>query len=136
MVEDSDEDAELTVHAFSEAGVDARFVRLRDGSEAIDYLLGKDAGHAPEAVLLDLRMPRVDGFAVLSALQADERTREIPVIVMTTSADDEDRLRAYQNGAVGFVRKPLNHREFVRAYTTMDLHWSAALAAFGQPERR
>ena len=136
LVDDSDEDADLTTYAFSQAGVDARLVRLRDGAEALEYLLGEHAGTAPEAVLLDLRMPRVDGFGVLSALQADERTRQLPVIVMTSSVDDEDRLKAYQGGALAFVRKPLNYREFVRAYTTMNLHWSAAIDAFGQSERR
>jgi two-component system, response regulator len=95
LVDDSDDDAELTIRAFSEAGVVARIVRLRDGAQAIEYLLGGDANDLPEAILLDLRMPSVDGFGVLSAIQAEERTRQVPVIVMTTSGDDEDRLKAY-----------------------------------------
>lgn len=135
LVEDTDDDAELTIRAFKDAAVAVEFVRARDGVEAMDYLLGNDVRDLPAAVLLDLRMPRLDGLDVLRAVQANDRTKKLPVIVMTSSPDDEDRLQAYDKGALSFVRKPIDHAEFIRAVRTMGLHWSASLSTFGSADR-
>jgi two-component system response regulator len=131
LVEDTDDDAELTIRAFENAGVKAEIVRAYDGAEALEYLLGGNVKEIPQAVLLDLGLPKVGGLDVLRAIQREDRTRQVPVIVMTTSRDDEHRLMAYDQGALSFVRKPVNYEEFVRAVRTMDLHWSASLSVFG-----
>ena len=131
LVEDTDDDAALTIDAFEEAGVRTPIVRVRDGQEALEYLTAKSANPTPVALLLDLNMPRMGGLELLKELQGIESARQIPVIVMTTSEDDEDRLAAYDRGAVSFVRKPIDFDEFVRAVKTLGLHWSASLSVFG-----
>lgn len=132
LVEDSDDDAELTIRAFERAGVGTRITRTRDGAEALELLRRAARAEAlPEAVLLDLRLPRMDGLEVLKSIHDDERFRRLPVIVMTSSGDDEDRLAALLRGAVSYVRKPVRFEEFVKAATTLGLHWSASISVFG-----
>lgn len=132
LVEDSDDDAELTIRAFERAGVATQIIRARDGAQALALLRGSSRREdLPEAVLLDLRLPGMDGLEVLKSIHDEELLRRLPVIVMTSSRDDEDRLAALGGGALGFVRKPLKYDEFVRAATTLGLHWSASMSVFG-----
>ena len=135
LVEDSDDDAELTIRAFRRAGVRTPLVRVLDGQAAFDYLVGRASGEPPVAVLLDLNLPGMGGLELLKAIEGRESVRQVPVIVMTTSSDDEDRVAALARGAVSFVRKPVYFDQFVRAVKTLGLHWSASLAVFGTADR-
>jgi two-component system response regulator len=130
LVEDNDDDAELTLMAFREANVLNPLIRLDDGVEAVDYLLarGKHAGRAgeelPAVVLLDLNLPRLGGLEVLAAIRGDERTRHLPVVILTSSSDDKDRLSAYANRANSYVQKPVDHDRFVTAARQLGLYWT------------
>lgn len=129
LVEDNDDDAELTTLAFADAKVGNPIVRLTDGIEALDYLLcrgrwaERDAADIPAVVLLDLKLPRLGGLEVLAALRADDRTRHLPVVVLTSSADEGDRLAAYDRRANSFVRKPVDYGDFVNASRQLGLYW-------------
>jgi two-component system response regulator len=104
-------------------------VVARDGVEALDYLFatgghaGRDPGVLPTLVLLDLKLPRIDGLEVLRRLRADARSRLLPVVILTSSNEDEDRLRGYSLGANSYVRKPVDFDEFVRAAGQLGLYW-------------
>jgi two-component system, response regulator len=129
LVEDRDDDAELTRRAFKKARILNPIVRARDGVEALDYLLGRGAhagrniAHVPAVVLLDLNLPRVGGIEVLNAIRADERIKHLPVVVLTSSNEDKDRLAAYQRYANSFVRKPIDYDRFVAAVEELGLYW-------------
>jgi two-component system, response regulator len=129
LVEDRDDDAELTARAFKKARILNPIVRARDGVEALDYLLGRgvhvgrNVGNVPAVVLLDLNLPRVGGIEVLNAVRADERIKHLPVVVLTSSNEDKDRLAAYQRYANSFVRKPINYDQFVAAVEELGLYW-------------
>ncbi len=129
LVEDNDDDAELTTMAFAEAKVSNPILRLGDGLEALDYLLcrgrwaARDAADTPAVVLLDLKLPRLGGLEVLSALRADERTKHLPVVVLTSSNEDADRLAAYDNHVNSYVRKPVDYDEFVVATRHLGVYW-------------
>jgi two-component system response regulator len=129
LVEDNDDDAELTIRAFSRANVLNPIVRARDGVEALDYLLGRgahagrDSSDIPAVVLLDLNLPRVDGISVLRTVRANEVIKHVPVVVLTSSNEDKDRLAAYDHHANSFVRKPVNYNEFVEAARQLGLYW-------------
>jgi two-component system response regulator len=129
LVEDRDDDAELTARAFRKARILNPLVRARDGVEALDYLLGRGAhagrnvANVPAVVLLDLNLPRVGGIEVLSAIRADERIKHIPVVILTSSNEDKDRLAAYQRHANSFVRKPVDYDQFVVAAEELGLYW-------------
>jgi two-component system response regulator len=129
VVEDNDDDAELTVMAFREAKIGNPVVRVEDGVQALDYLFcrgdhaGRDAGELPSVVLLDLKLPRLSGLEVLAALRADERTRRLPVVVLTSSNEERDRLAAYDHHANSYVRKPVDYDQFVTAARQLGLYW-------------
>jgi two-component system response regulator len=129
LVEDSESDEKLTLRAFKKSNLSHRIVVVRDGAEALDYLFGngpyqgRDTHDLPAVVLLDLKLPRVDGCEVLRAVRRDERTRLLPVVVLTASKEDEDRLRAYELGANAYVRKPVSFSEFADAVRTLGLFW-------------
>jgi two-component system, response regulator len=129
LVEDRDDDAELTARAFRKARIANPLVRVRDGVEALDYLLGRGAHAArnvadvPAVILLDLNLPRVSGIEVLTTIRADERIRHIPVVILTSSNEDTDRLAAYQQHANSFVRKPVDYDQFVVAAQELGLYW-------------
>jgi two-component system response regulator len=129
LVEDNDDDAELTVLAFREARIPNPIVRASDGIEALDYLFAR-GGHAerdvaltPVVVLLDLKLPRLNGIEVLTAIRADERTRHLPVVILTSSAEDVDRLAAYRQHANSYVQKPVDYGEFVAAANQLGQYW-------------
>ncbi len=129
LVEDNNDDAELTVKAFNRAKVKNPMIRAHDGQEALDYLFGRGsyAGRnvrdLPAVTLLDINMPKVSGLDVLKAIRADERTRHLPVVVLTSSNEDKDRLSAYTNFANSYVIKPVDYDQFVTAASQLGLYW-------------
>ena len=129
LVEDNDDDAELTALAFREAKIGNPLVRLEDGVEALDYLFarGKYADRNPAAlpaiVLLDVKLPRLSGLEVLAALRSHERTRHLPVVILTSSTEERDRLAAYDHHANSYVQKPVDFDQFVAAARQVGLYW-------------
>ena len=129
LIEDNNDDAELTVRAFKRANVKNPLVRARDGEEALDYLFcrgefaGRDAHDLPAVTLLDINMPKVNGLDVLKAIRADQRTRHLPVVVLTSSNEDKDRLDAYTHFANSYVIKPVDYDQFVTAAAQLGLYW-------------
>jgi CheY-like chemotaxis protein len=128
LVEDNASDEKLTLLAFKKCGVANEVVVVRDGAAALDYIFGTgETGRAPSVlptlVLLDLKLPKVDGLEVLRRIRADERTRLLPVVVLTSSKEEEDILVSYALGANAYVRKPLDFGEFATAAKTLGLFW-------------
>lgn len=129
LVEDNDDDAELTVRAFKQARIDNTVLRVADGVEALDYMFARgkfasrDAADLPAVVLLDLNLPRIGGLDVLSTLRKDERTRHVPIVVLTSSSEDKDRLAAYDHHANSYVQKPVDYDQFVTAAQQLGLYW-------------
>jgi len=129
LVEDSDDDAELTARAFVQAKIGNKLVRVNDGVEALDYLFGlgsftgRNVVQLPVLVLLDLKLPRLDGLDTLKAIRANELTRYLPVVMLTSSDHDRDRLEAYRNHVNGYVKKPVDYDEFVEAARQLGLYW-------------
>ena len=129
LVEDNPDDVKLTMRALKKANVLNEVVVAQDGAEALDYLFGagkyagRDVNQKPQVVLLDLKMPKVDGFEVLQRIRADERTKLLPVVVLTTSSEDKDRVASYQFHANSFVRKPVDFNQFTEAVRQLGLYW-------------
>ena len=129
LVEDRDDDVELTLRAFSRSPIANEIVVAHDGEEALDYIFatgshaGRDPSRSPSVVLLDLNLPKVDGLSVLRALRDDARTRRMPVVVLTSSNEERDVVSSYELGANSFVRKPVDFAEFVDAAHTLGLYW-------------
>jgi len=129
LVEDNDDDAELAKMAFSRAKLVNPLVRVCDGVEALDYLFarGKHAernvSDLPAVVLLDLKLPKLSGLEVLKAIRADERTKRLPIVVLTSSNEDRDRLSAYDHFANSYVLKPVDFDQFVAAALQLGLYW-------------
>ena len=129
LVEDNATDEKLTLLAFRGCGIANDIVVVRDGAAALDYLfrtgthVDPSASPSPMVVLLDLNLPKVDGHEVLRRLRADERTKLLPVIILTASKEEEDIVRGYQLGANAYVRKPVEFVEFVEAAKTLGLFW-------------
>ncbi|MDB5813034.1 MAG: response regulator [Rhodocyclales bacterium] len=129
LVEDNDADAELTAMAFADAHIGNALVRVCDGQEALDYLFAqgryahRQVDDIPAVVLLDLNMPRISGIEVLKAIRADERIKHLPVIILTSSNEDRDRLAAYDNYANSYVQKPVDYDQFVIASRQLGLYW-------------
>jgi two-component system response regulator len=130
LVEDNDDDAELTIMAFKEAKIGNPIVRVADGVEALDYLFARGrhadrrADELPTVVLLDLKLPRLGGIEVLKQVRASPLTRHQPVVILTSSAEDQDRVAAYDNHVNSYVRKPVDYDEFVAATRQLGLYWS------------
>jgi two-component system, response regulator len=143
LVEDNASDEKLTVLAFKKCGIANEVVVVRDGAAALDYLFGtgKHAGRdvtiLPTVILLDLKLPKIDGREVLRRIRSDERTKLLPVVVLTASKEEEDILESYALGANAFVRKPVEFAEFAEAAKTLGLFWlllnEAAPSARGTP---
>ena len=128
LVEDNPTDEKLTLRAFKKSGIANEIFVVRDGAEALDYVFatGLHAGSSrdlPSIVLLDLKLPRIEGLEVLRRIRADERTKLLPVVVLTSSKEDEDIARSYSLGANAYVRKPVEFAEFVEAAKTLGLFW-------------
>lgn len=129
LVEDNADDEELTIRALRKNNISNEIIVARDGVEALDYLFarsahaGRDVAQQPQVVLLDLNLPRIDGHEVLKQLRADERTRRIPVVVLTSSKEQEDIVAAYNGGANSYVRKPVEFGRFVEAVNQLGVYW-------------
>jgi two-component system response regulator len=129
LVEDNEDDAELTARAFSQANIANPMVHVSDGVEALDYLFGRgqyegrDIRVLPVVVLLDLKLPRLDGLDVLKAIRASEHTRYLPVVMLTSSDHDRDRLAAYNHQVNSYVKKPVDYDQFVDAARQLGLYW-------------
>jgi two-component system, response regulator len=129
LVEDNNDDAELTMRAFRLAKIKNPLVRATDGEEALNYLFGRgehegrDVSDLPAVALLDINMPKINGPEVLAAIRADHRTTHLPVVMLTSSNEDKDRLRAYSHHANSYVVKPVDYDQFVAAATQLGLYW-------------
>jgi CheY-like chemotaxis protein len=129
LVEDTPDDADLTILSLKETGLLNEIVVTEDGVEALDYLFAtgryasRDPQIIPALILLDLKMPRMDGIEFLNRLRADERTKLLPVVMLTTSKEDVDLLRAYESGANAYVRKPVSLAEFGQAVQKLGMFW-------------
>ena len=124
LVEDNADDLELTQLALREAKVANALVVARDGVEALDLLFRDDAPLRPVVVLLDLKLPRVDGLQVLERIRSDPRTRDLPVVVLTSSDEEEDRHRSYALHVNSYVRKPVDFDRFQAAVRQLGLYWT------------
>jgi two-component system response regulator len=128
LVEDSPDDVELTLRALRTHNLANRVKVVSDGVEALDYLRPEDPEHrpadgSPRLVLLDLKLPRIGGLEVLRRLKASERTRLIPVVVMTSSREESDLVASYKYGANSYIVKPVNFDQFVEAVSVLGLYW-------------
>jgi two-component system response regulator len=129
LVEDNADDEALTMRALSKNNITNKIVVARDGVEALDYLFGtgryagRDTSMQPELILLDLKLPKVDGFEVLKKLRADERTKLLPVVILTSSKEQQDVANGYGLGANSYVRKPVDFQHFVDAVLQLGLYW-------------
>jgi two-component system, response regulator len=129
LVEDNPADAELTLDALQTHRLANRVKVLRDGQEALDYFFGtgnyagRDVCNRPKVVLLDLKLPKVDGLDVLRSLRADERTRTLPIVVLTSSNEHRDRIKSYDLGVNSYIVKPVEFDKFADAVAEIGLYW-------------
>jgi two-component system, response regulator len=129
LVEDNPDDEELTLRALRKAKIGNEVVVTRDGSEAIEFLFGtgpyagRDLSRMPAVVLLDLKLPKLNGIDVLKRLRADPRTKHLAIVVLTSSSEDEDKVRSYDSGANSYVRKPVESTAFIEAVTRLGVYW-------------
>ena len=129
LVEDNPQDAELTLRALKKHHLANRLIVVEDGAEALDFIFcrgkyaARDVSNRPKVVLLDLKLPKVSGLEVLRALKQDERTRNVPVVVVTSSQEDPDIKTAYALGANSYVVKPVDFDAFAEAVSTLGLYW-------------
>lgn len=129
LVEDNENDVLLMQRAFKKNHILNRVVVARDGVEALDYLFttgfyeGKVAEPLPDLILLDLKLPKINGLEVLKRMRAEKRTKYIPVVVLTSSTEEQDIINSYDLGANGFVQKPMNFNEFVEAANRLGVYW-------------
>ena len=129
IVEDNPDDEALTIRALRKNNIGNRLVVVRDGVEALDFLFctgtyaDRDARDLPQTILLDLKLPKMDGLEVLKRIRADKRTSLLPVVILTSSKEEQDLLQSYKNGANSYVRKPVNFNEFLDAARQLGLYW-------------
>ncbi len=126
LVEDSPEDAMLTQRSLKKANVLNEVIWLKDGAEALDYLFKgclEEGKHLPQIVLLDIHMPRVDGIEVLRAIRADDRLKGMPVVIFTSSKEEQDLVQSYRLGVNSYIRKPVNFGEFATIVGTLGCYW-------------
>ncbi len=129
LVEDNPDDEMLALRAFKKNNITNEVNVARDGVEALDFLFGRgayqgrDLTQQPSLILLDLKLPKMDGLEVLKALRANEHTRLIPVVVMTTSKEEDDLVRSYSYGANSYIRKPADYNQFIDAVRQVGLYW-------------
>jgi len=128
-VEDNPDDEKLTLRALQKNKISNEVVVAHDGVEALDYLLGNEYHRGnnlkplPQVVLLDLKLPRLDGLEVLRRLRAHERTKLLPVVILTSSNEEQDRIAGYGLGANSYVRKPVDFNQFIEAARQLGLYW-------------
>ena len=129
LVEDDPDDEALTLRALSRCKLANRIVVARDGVEALDFMFGagvyagRDTAIQPELVLLDLKLPRLDGFEVMKRMRADDRTRLMPVVILTSSIEERDLVTGYSLGANSYIRKPVDFEQFIASVNQIGLYW-------------
>ena len=129
LVEDNQDDEELTLRALLRNNITNPVQVVRDGQEALDWLeatgphAGRDPGDLPALILLDLKLPKIDGLEVLRRLRANPRTALVPVVILTSSKEDRDRTSGYQSGANSYVQKPVDFTQFVDAVRQLGMYW-------------
>lgn len=129
LVEDNPSDVGLTRRALEKSHIINKLVAVEDGQEALDYLLGGDPltspkmNELPALILLDLKLPKVDGLQVLRQIRANERTHRLPVVILTTSSEEQDIAQSYDLGANSYIRKPVDFTQFVQAVQNLGLYW-------------
>jgi two-component system, response regulator len=129
LVEDNDDDVVLTLRAFKKNHILNPVVVVRDGQEALDYLFGtgnyadRNIDEQPTLMLLDLKLPRVDGLEVMKRIRSDPRTQLLRVVILTSSKEDQDVIRSYANGANSYIRKPVDFDQFITAVGQLGLYW-------------
>ena len=129
LVEDNPDDEALTLRALKKNNITNEVVVARDGAEALDYFFGtgrfagRDTSQTPQVTLLDLKLPKVDGLEVLRRLRADSRTKLAPIVILTSSNEEQDRLKGYDWGANSYVRKPVDFDQFMEAVRQLGLYW-------------
>jgi two-component system response regulator len=129
LVEDNANDVELTLHAFRKNNLTNRIHVARDGAEALEFLFGTDESegrplsHCPRLILLDLKLPKVDGLEVLRKIKSDPRTKAIPVVVLTSSREESDLVTSYELGVNSYIRKPVDFEKFTESVRTIGLYW-------------
>ena len=129
LVEDNPDDVELTLRALKKNNIMNEVVVARDGAEALDYLFGegvyagRDMAIMPAVILLDLKLPRIDGLEVLQRIRSEERTKLLPVVILTSSKEEKDRMSGYKLGANSYIRKPVDFNQFIEAVRQLGLYW-------------
>ena len=129
LVEDNPDDVELTLRAFKKNNIENEVMVVRDGAEALDYLFitgayaGRDANSMPAVILLDLKLPKIDGLEVLRRIRADKRTKLLPVVILTSSKEEQDLIQSYSLGANSYIRKPVDFVQFMEAVRQVGLYW-------------
>jgi two-component system response regulator len=129
LVEDNPDDVALTIRAFNKNNIGNKVVVAKDGVEALDYLFGRgmyadrDVKDLPVVILLDLKLPKIDGLEVLQSIRENEATQLIPVVILTSSVEEMDVINGYKLGANSYVRKPVNFEDFVEAVKLLGLYW-------------
>ena len=130
LVEDNPDDAALTIRALKKQNLANRLVHLKDGAEALDFIFatgtyeGRNTNHFPKVILLDLKMPKVNGIEVLQKLKSEPSTRTIPVVILTSSAEDPDIKQCYDLGANSYIVKPVEFEEFTRKISDLGMYWA------------
>jgi len=129
LVEDNPDDVALTIRAFKKNSISNKVIVAKDGVEALDYLFGtgmyaaRDVTELPVVILLDLKLPKIDGLEVLKRIRQDERTKLIPVVILTSSSEQKDVVNGYSLGANSYIRKPVEFDQFVEAMKYLGLYW-------------
>ncbi|MNL40256.1 Response regulator rcp1 [compost metagenome] len=128
-MEDNPDDVELTIRAFKKSDLAGQVIIANDGGEALDYLFGtgpyegRDLNQMPQIILLDLKLKKMDGLEVLKRVRADQRTKLLPVIVLTSSQEEQDLIASYSLGANSYLRKPIDFNDFLEAVRQLGLYW-------------
>ena len=129
LVEDNMDDAEMTVHALRKNNLANKLIHMKDGEEALDFLfgtgnfIGRDVNLKPSLILLDLKMPKVDGLEVLERVKSNEATKKIPVVILTSSKEDPDVSKCYELGANSYIVKPVEFESFIKAVSELGMYW-------------
>lgn len=123
LIEDNPDDAGLTIHALKKHNLADRLLHVHDGEEALSYLFSPDTTHIPKVIVLDLKMPKVDGMEVLRKLKSDERRKVIPVVVLTSSREERDVIESYRLGVNAYIVKPVDFDKFAKAIADVGFFW-------------
>ena len=142
LVEDNPDDVDLTLLTFKQHKLAHEVVVVGDGAAALDFMFGqgayagRDVANVPQVILLDINLPKLSGLDVLKALREDERTKLVPIVMLTTSSEDHDVIESYDNGANSYVQKPIDFDEFVKALSSLGAYWLSLNRVPGAKEAR